>query len=284
MGICFSLPLALNPIFPATAQYRPTPSTLDFLLLQKFESTLNVRYCWVIRAWSSDFNRSSYLQLPIGCVDQSCTAGASLGDYFLKKQGLKQTVSLPYKTGSENISVCCFSSNRLKTGDKLIITSSITRDVYIRLCISLVRYHMQIYTYANIWFIYLYFGGWKQFSLIKIDGWIDFMFRNVKFPGFEHPCKLLEYLQNKGIDSNNTLYKQQNTNGSIKEQPFLSRGSEKLYSSHQEKKQSYGSMWNAEFSRSLSSSMLLILSWNLKIIAHRDSYTISPSSKLELLC
>ena len=64
---------------------------------------------------------------------------------------------------------------------------------------------MQIYTYANIWFIYLYFGGWKQFSLIKIDGWIDFMFRNVKFPGFEHPCKLLEYLQNKGIDSNNTL-------------------------------------------------------------------------------
>ena len=170
MGICFSLPLALNPIFPATAQYRPTPSTLDFLLLQKFESTLNVRYCWVIRAWSSDFNRSSYLQLSIGCVDQSCTAGASLGDYFLKKQGLKQTVSLPYKTGSENISVCCFSSNRLKTGDKLIITSSITRDVYIRLCISLVRYHMQIYTYANIWFIYLYFGGWKQFSLIKIDG------------------------------------------------------------------------------------------------------------------
>ena len=68
------------------------------------------------------------------------------------------------------------------------------------------------------------------------------MFRNVKFPGFEHPCKLLEYLQNKGIGSNNTLYKQQNTNGSIKEQPFLSRGSEKLYSSHQEKKQSYGSM------------------------------------------
>ena len=28
----------------------------------------------------------------------------------------------------------------------------------------------------------------------------------------------------------------QNTNGSIKEQPFLRRGSKKLYSSHQEKK------------------------------------------------
>ena len=44
---------------------------------------------------------------------------------------------------------------------------------------------------------------------------------------------------NKGINSNNTLQKRQNTNGFIKEQAqlFLSRGSNKLYSSHQEKKE-----------------------------------------------
>ena len=39
-----------------------------------------------------------------------------------------------------------------------------------------------------------------------------------------------------------------------------------------------------EFSGSLSSSMLPILSWKLKIIAYRGSSTIPPSSKLELLC
>ena len=51
--------------------------------------------------------------------------------------------------------------------------------------------------------------------LIKIDGWKDFMFRNEKFPGFRHPCNLFEYFQNKGIDSNYTLKKRQNINGSI---------------------------------------------------------------------
>ena len=39
-----------------------------------------------------------------------------------------------------------------------------------------------------------------------------------------------------------------------------------------------------EFSGSLSSSMLPVLSWKLKIIAYRGSSTIPPSSKLELLC
>ena len=35
---------------------------------------------------------------------------------------------------------------------------------------------------------------------------------------------------------------------------------------------------------SFSSSMFSILSWKLKIIAYRNSSTIRPSSKLELLC
>ena len=39
-----------------------------------------------------------------------------------------------------------------------------------------------------------------------------------------------------------------------------------------------------EFSWFLSSSMIPILSWKLKKIAHRGSSTIPPSSKLELLC
>ena len=37
-------------------------------------------------------------------------------------------------------------SNRLNTGDKLTITSSVTKDVHTRPCISLIKYHMQIYT------------------------------------------------------------------------------------------------------------------------------------------
>ena len=44
------------------------------------------------------------------------------------------------------------------------------------------------------------------------------MFWNEKCLGFEHSYKLFKYFQNKDIDSNNTLQKRQNTNGSIKEQ------------------------------------------------------------------
>ena len=38
------------------------------------------------------------------------------------------------------------SSNRLNTDDKLIIVSSVTKDVYISACVSLIKYHMQVYT------------------------------------------------------------------------------------------------------------------------------------------
>ena len=60
-----------------------TLSTLVFLLLQKFKFALHVRYCCVIRAWSSDFNPSSYLQLWIDSVHLSHTAGASLGEELI---------------------------------------------------------------------------------------------------------------------------------------------------------------------------------------------------------
>ena len=39
-----------------------------------------------------------------------------------------------------------------------------------------------------------------------------------------------------------------------------------------------------EFSGSLSSPMLPVLSWKLKILRYRGSSTIPPSSKLELVC
>ena len=79
------------------------------------------------------------------------------------------------------------------------------------------------------------------------------------------------------------MLKSQNTDGSIKEQLFLSRGSNKLYSSHREKKKvPLCKMF--EFSGSLSSPMHLILSWKLKIIAYRGSSTIPPTFKLELVC
>ena len=62
------------------------------------------------------------------------------------------------------------------------------------------------------------------------------MSQKEKFQDFEHPYSLSKYFQKKGIDSNNVMWKRQNTNGFIKEQSFLSSGSKTLYSLHKEKK------------------------------------------------
>ena len=80
--------------------------------------------------------------------------------------------------------------------------------------------------------------------------------------------------------------KRQNKNGSIKEQaqPFLNTGSNKSHSSHPKKRKKVPGYEMLESSGSLSSLMLPILSWKLKIIASRGSSTIHQSSKLELLC
>ena len=125
------------------------------------------------------------------------------------------------------------SSNHLDTGEKLMITSSVTKDVYVRPCISPIKLHMQICA-SYAWFIYLYFGVQKR-RFFNHNWWLKiFMFQNGKYPGF---IILSEYLQNKKIDSNKTLQKHQYTNGSIKEQQFLNRGSNKFYCSHREKKE-----------------------------------------------
>ena len=53
-----------------------SPSTKGWIYLR-------VRHCSFIRALSSDFNPSSYLQLWAGCVHQSHAAGASLGEKLM---------------------------------------------------------------------------------------------------------------------------------------------------------------------------------------------------------
>ena len=63
-------------------------------------------------------------------------------------------------------------------------------------------YHMQIYK-SGLFTSTLVDGN--TVVLIKIDGWKDFMFRNEKFPDFEHSYKLFKYFHNESIDSNNTL-------------------------------------------------------------------------------
>ena len=60
-----------------------TLSNLVFLLLQNFKFIPHVRYCCVVRAWLIDFHQSSYLQVWIGCVHQSHTAGVSLGEELI---------------------------------------------------------------------------------------------------------------------------------------------------------------------------------------------------------
>ena len=122
--------------------------------------------------------------------------------------------------------------------------------------------------YANIYVLSLVYLPllWclETVFLIKIDAWKYFMFRNEKFPGFELFYKLFEYFKNKGIDSNNTLWKRQNTNGFIKEQLFLSRGSKNCIP-RTEKRKKVPVYEMLEFSWSLSSSMIPILSWKLKM-------------------
>ena len=96
--------------------------------------------------------------------------------------------------------------------------------------------------------------------------------------GLGNSYKSFEYFQNKGIDSNNILQKRQNKNNC-----FLA-GETKNYIPRIEKRKKVPVYEMREFSCFLSSSMIPILSWKLKIIAYRGSSTVPPSSKLELLC
>ena len=118
---------------------------------------------------------------------------------------------------------------------------------------------------------------------IKIGDWKDFMFRNDKFHGFGHPHNLFESKIRVLIQI--TLCR----NARI--QMDLSKNKHNRFSAEEainyiprtEKRKKVPVCEMLESSGSLFSLMLPLLSWKLKIITYRDSSTIHPSSKLELL-
>ena len=136
------------------------------------------------------------------------------------------------------------SSNRLNTDDKLINTSSVIKDIYIRPCISLIRDHIQYICLKSVLYTCFYFGGWKRFVFeSKLMTEIISCFEMTNFRVLD-TLAIYSNISKIRLLIQITLYKNaQNTNGYIKEQAFLSRGSNKLYSSHQEKKEGT-SMWN----------------------------------------
>ena len=146
----------------------------------------------------------------------------------------------------------------MNSGHKLIITSSGTKDVYIRPCISLIRYHMQkymSYIYSRIlktslvYFIYLY---------------------NL----FESKIRVLIQIK---LCKNARIHMDLSKNNCFSAEEAIN------YVPRTEKRKKVPVCEMLESSGSLSSPILPVLSWKQKIIAYRDSSTIHPSSKLSLL-
>ena len=89
------------------------------------------------------------------------------------------------------------SSKRLNTGKKSIITSSVTKDVYLRPSGTICEYiqlksglSTLVVRHAVFW--------------IKIDGWKDFMLQNDKFPSFGY-LGIYSNISKITLDSNNTF-------------------------------------------------------------------------------
>ena len=171
------------------------------------------------------------------------------------------------------------SSNGLNTSDKLVITSSVTKGAHIRPCISLIRYHMQIYT-SWVWLVYLstFAVGNAVFQIKTDNGKISCF--EFTIPGFGHPYNLLE---SKLIQV--TLCRNARIQMNLSKNKYNCFSAEEAinYIPLTEKTKKVPVCEMFESSRSLSSPMLSILSWKLKEIAYRGSSTIHPSSKLELL-
>ena len=110
------------------------------------------------------------------------------------------------------------------------------------------------------------------------------MFRNAKFLDFGHPYNLFE--------SKITVLIQITLCRNARIQMDLSKNKHNRFSAEEainyiprtNKRKKVPVCEMHESSGSFSYPMLPILSWKLKIIAYRDSSTIHPSSKLELLC
>ena len=91
------------------------------------------------------------------------------------------------------------------------------------------------------------------------------------------------YRQQGKVTKSYTKKKSVGRNGLSKNNRF-SAEEEKKYIPRTEKRKKVPVCETLEFSGFLSSSMLLIISWKLKIIAYRGSSMVPTSSKLELLC
>ena len=118
-------------------------STLVFLLLQKFEFAFHVWCCCVIRAWSSDFNSSSYLQLWIDCIHQSCTTGKYLGMELIKLSSL--CVGDFILRGFITLKICGMPS---------YWCSMVTNIVHHLKLLRLIRFHARSPTMARVIAIY----------------------------------------------------------------------------------------------------------------------------------
>ena len=106
--------------------------------------------------------------------------------HFLKEQCWEQIVSL------RNI----FSM--IQNLRQLIITSSVTKDVYIHTPLHLANQTPK----ANIYVLGLVY----LLLTLVVGNTKDSIFWNNKFPGFGNPYNLFKYFQNKDIDSNKTLW------------------------------------------------------------------------------
>ena len=173
------------------------------------------------------------------------------------------------------------NSNRLKTGDRLIITSSVTKDVYTRRCISLIRYTMRKYIplKSGLFTSTLVVGNTA--FLIKIDGWRDFMFR-----AFRALNTLKIYLNSSKMTVliQIIIFRNVRIQMVLLKKNRFSAEEAKNYIPRIEKRKKLPVCEMLEISGFMSSTMLPILSWKLKMIAYRESSTIPSSSKLELFC
>ena len=158
-------------------------------------------------------------------------------------------------------------SNRLNSSDKLIITSSVTKDVYIRPCISLIRYHIQIPN-ASL-----------KSSLLTSTLVVGNAVFRIKIPGFGHPYNLFESKIRVLIQI--TLCRNARIQMDLSKNKYNRFSAEEAINyiprTQKRKKVPVCEMFGS--SRFLSSLLLPILSWKLK--NNRNSSTIHPSSKVE---
>ena len=165
-----------------------------------------------------------------------------------------------------------FSSNRFKTCDQLIITSSVTKDICIRHCILLIRCHMHC--------IRLKFGLFTSTfvlgnSFLNQNWWLKRLHVS-KWKISELWTSLQSYLNTSKISVliQITLCRNARIQMHLSKNNCFSAEKAKNYIPRTEKRKKVPVYEMFEFSWSLSFSMIPILSWKLKCI-QRQLYNSS---------